>query len=728
VAKLGEGGMGHVYKATDTRLGRTVAIKVSRDEFSERFEREARAVASLNHPNICQLYDVGPNYLVMEFVDGAPVQPPGDAARLLDLASQITEALVAAHAAGIVHRDLKPDNILFTRDGRVKVLDFGLATGGLDAGLAEALVTQAATAVGTTVGTVAYMSPEQARGETVDARSDLWSLGVVLYELATSARPFGGVTAAVVFESILNQAPPQLRDSGTHVPAGLSAIVAKLLEKDRARRYQSAAEVRVDVFRLANPVSDSSRAARPALSIAVLPFVNRSADPDNEYFSDGLTDEIIADLSQIHGLRVISRNSSMQLKGSGKNLGTVASDLGVRYVLEGNVRKAGSAVRVTAELIDPARDEHLWAGKYSGQLEDIFEIQEQISRQIVEALKLKLSPDEDRKLAERPIDNAEAFECFHRARREAYKFTEEGTDRALALIEDALRIVGDNELLYAAMGVVYWQYVNAAVKSGDGYIDKAEECARRIFALNPNSAAGLELMGMVRQAQGRTADAVASFKAALAIKPDSVQALSELGRMYLVAGRDNETRALTQKVLALDPLNAIVRTSVHELDMFVGHMDVVERDAPGELAAMPTFAPMRLAYATLLVHTGQLERALAVLEDAPPESPPSIAWLLCRLLKLGLQGRRDEALASIDAEMLERVRKVEWWSWSLGECYAAIGERELAVDWLENAFARGFMNYPYIARHSRILRTLDDHPRFQALLGKMKVAWEQFQP
>jgi serine/threonine protein kinase len=226
--------MGDVYRATDTRLGRTVAIKVSRDEFSARFEREARAVAALNHPHICQLYDVGPNYLVMEFVDGTPIRPPGDAAQLVALAAQVADALVAAHAAGIVHRDLKPDNVLVTTDGRVKVLDFGLATGG--ASVHDALVTQAATAAGTTVGTVAYMSPEQARGETVDARSDLWSLGIILYELATGARPFSGATTATVFERILNQSVPTLPGSGAHVPAGLSPIVAKLLEKDRARR------------------------------------------------------------------------------------------------------------------------------------------------------------------------------------------------------------------------------------------------------------------------------------------------------------------------------------------------------------------------------------------------------------------------------------------------------------------------------------------------------------
>jgi serine/threonine protein kinase len=318
--------MGDVYRATDTRLGRTVAIKVSRDEFSARFEREARAVAALNHPHICQLYDVGPNYLVMEFVAGAPIWPPGDPAQLVALAAQVADALVAAHAAGIVHRDLKPDNILVTKDGRVKVLDFGLATGG--ASVHDALVTQAATAAGTTVGTVAYMSPEQARGETVDARSDLWSLGIILYELATGARPFRGATTAMMFDGILNQSVPTLPSSGAHVPAGLSPIVAKLLEKDRTRRYLSAADVRADLGRLAQSGTRGTGASRDA-SIVVLPFRNLSPDPENEFFAEGLTEEVIADLSGIGALRVISRSSAMRFKEKDRDLPAIARELNI---------------------------------------------------------------------------------------------------------------------------------------------------------------------------------------------------------------------------------------------------------------------------------------------------------------------------------------------------------------------------------------------------------------
>ena len=264
LAPIGAGGMGEVYKARDTRLDRAVAIKISKDQFSERFEREARAVAALNHPHVCQLYDVGPNYLVMEFVEGVPIRPPDSPEKLLDLAGQIADGLAAAHAAGIVHRDLKPGNILVTRGGQVKILDFGLATvaaGAMEA--TDARPTAPVTESGSTVGTIAYMSPEQARGETVDARSDLWSLGVVLYEMATRLRPFDGATSAVIFEALLGKAPVPVRERNPKVSPELERIIGRLLEKDRETRYQSAADVRADLKRVERDSSGKVAAVTP---------------------------------------------------------------------------------------------------------------------------------------------------------------------------------------------------------------------------------------------------------------------------------------------------------------------------------------------------------------------------------------------------------------------------------------------------------------------------------
>jgi serine/threonine protein kinase len=749
LSAIGRGGMGEVWKARDTRLGREVAIKTLPPEFSEnkdhlaRFRREAQAASALNHPNICVVYDLdeheGHPFIVMELLKGETLKEklergPMAIDQALDVGAQLADGLDAAHTEGIIHRDIKPANIFVTERGIAKLLDFGLARVQVAASPGAPTVDDI-TNSGTVLGTVSYMSPEQARGEELDARSDLFSLGVVFYEMTTGQPAFTGNTTAVIFERLFNKVvdpPTRLNPS---LPRDLDTMIEKLIAKDRGQRMGSAGELRTDIKRLRResdsrntPPSNVRDTDTGKKSIAVLPFKNQSADPENEYFSDGLTDEIITDLSQIKTLRVISQNSSMQFKGSGKDLKTVASDLNVRYVLEGTVRKAANAVRVTVRLIDPALDEHLWAEKYSGKLEDIFEIQEQISRKIVDALKMQLSPQEDKKLAERPIDNVEAFECYHKARREAYKFTEEGADRALELIQRAIDIVGDNELLYAAMGSVYRQYFNAAIKSDDDLIDKAEECARKVFEINPDSAAGHELLGMVRLAQGRTAESVRSFKTALAIRPDSMYALMELGRVYEQTGYYVEGRSMVQKSLAIDPLSAIAKTALICFEMFAGHMDVVDRDGPELLATIPEFPMLRWVCAMSLIHGGHTDKALEVLGAAPAENTPTISGLACLMLELGLKGRRSDAVNCVNPELLERARKVEWWCWTLGETYAAIGESDLAIDWLEVAVERGFINHPYFSKHSQILRKLDDDPRFQKLLRKAQIAWEQFEP
>ena len=503
-APLGSGGMGEVWKALDTNLGREVAIKTLPAEFARntdhlvRFRREARAASALNHPNICVVHELGEHdgqlFIVMELLRGETLRrtvgarpgvrstkrwiwacnwPTAWMPRTAQASSTGTSSLRTSSSPIAVRPScwtsvwLGPRRLHRTTRRR------------------WALPRRARS-----MGTVSYMSPEQARGERLDARSDLFSLGVVFYEMLTGRPAFSGTTSAVIFEQLFNKVVDSPTRLNPRIPKELDRVVHGLLEKDREQRASSARDLKTSIARIRR---DSG--ARPAVqpdgeekSIVVLPFENLSPDPDNEYFSDGLTDEIITDLSQIGSLRVISRSSSMQLKGSSQDLKTIAAQLNVRYVLEGSVRKAGNAVRVTAQLVDPESNRPLWAEKYSGKLEDIFEIQEQISRKIVDALKMRLSPEEDRKLAARPIDNVEAFECYQRARYEIYKFTGDGLDRARELIETAIALVGDNELLYASLGTLYWQYVNAAIKPDDGYIERAEELARKVFSLNPDSA------------------------------------------------------------------------------------------------------------------------------------------------------------------------------------------------------------------------------------------------
>ena len=348
--------MGDVWKARDTRLDRVVAIKCCKQEFSDRFLREARAVASLNHPNICTLYDVGPDHLVMEYIEGLSPRGPLGPAEALRLASGIAAALEAAHAQGITHRDLKPTNILVTSTG-VKLLDFGLAVVNDNAGGAVAETATMLTAAGTIVGTVAYMSPEQTRGEHVDGRSDIFSFGAVLYELVSGRLAFPGSSAAETIAAIIRDEPEAL-----DAPSAFSAIVTRCLRKAPASRFQTMSEVRAALEQATDEHKTTGRAdTKP--SIAVLPFANLSGDPEQEFLADGLTEDIITGLSRVSGLFVIARNSAFASKGHAVAVTLVARDLGVRYVLQGSVRRSGHRVRISAQLVDATTGHHVWADK-----------------------------------------------------------------------------------------------------------------------------------------------------------------------------------------------------------------------------------------------------------------------------------------------------------------------------------------------------------------------------
>ena len=748
LSPLGKGGMGEVYRARDTKLGREVAIKtlpagLSGGEHLARFKREARAASALNHPHICTIYDLCEHgdtpFIVMELLKGDVLSDlllrgPLGLDHALGLSVQLADALEAAHAEGIIHRDIKPANIFVTHRGDAKILDFGVAR--IQPASVEDVQTEAAefvTHAGGVIGTVAYMSPEQARGEPLDSRTDLFSLGVVFYEMMTGRLAFPGPTTAVIFNRILTGVVEPVTSVNPVLPKALDTLFARLLAKERERRHSNARELRGDLQALQRAPQATAASSRPTHeragdkpSIVVLPFENLSADPDNEYFSDGLTDEIITDLSQIRTLRVISRNSSMQLKGAGKDLKALVSELTVRFVLSGSVRRSGSAVRITTQLVDPVKDETLWAEKYSGTVEDIFDIQEQISRRIVDALKMQLSPKEDRKLAERRIDNVKAFECYQRARHETYKFTREGLDQALALIETALDIVGDNELLYAAKGSVHWQYVNAAIRADAHDIEQAEACVTKVFALNPDSGAGHALLGMVRQAQARPVEAVASYIHALAIDPTNMYALGELGRMYGQLGRDRDSAAMMERASREDPLSTIQHHGYLWSALVSGNHGVVLQDAPRVLRSAPEFALVRWDLAVALIQEDRLDEARAVLHAAPGERVPTIAGRLCVFMNLALEGKQAEALTAVGDHLLTCARHVEYWSWLVAECYACLGDRDHALDWLENATRRGFVHYPYLSK-SRTFRSLHGDPRFEDLCRRVKTTWEEMQ-
>lgn len=377
---------------------------------------------------------------------------------------------------------------------------------------------------------------------------------------------------------------------------------------------------------------------------------------------------------------------------------------------------------MTAQLIDALHDEHLWADQYSGTLEDVFDIQAQISRKIVGALKMQLSPHEDRKLAERPLADIRAYECYYRALPDIYSFTEDGLRRAVTLIERALEAVGDSHVLYAALGNIYWQHVNAAITADESYLDKAQDYAGRATALHPDSAAGHAVMGLGHYHRGDRAGAVRNLKRALAIEPNNWLAMAELNRIYLFAGAPSSF----QRVLDIDPLSLVCHGARFLEEMYAGHPERYEEPMRRLLRSHPEFSMMRLWYALSLINRQRSEDARVLLDEAPDEKLPSPGGRLCGFLSHALAGRRREALAAMEP-VLTSARRVEHWSAHVAECYALVDEFDHAIEWLENAIARGFTHYPWLSQHAVTLAKLRVHPRYEPVMQKAKHAWEHFE-
>ncbi|MFC1640290.1 protein kinase, partial [Gemmatimonadota bacterium] len=499
--KIGAGGMATVYLAEDLKHHRPVAVKVLRPELAaslgvERFVREIEIAANLTHPHILGLHDSGEAdgflYYVMPFIEGESLRERlereqklsvPDAVRITD---QVASALSHAHDRGLVHRDIKPENILLAGDQAI-VADFGIARA------VEAAGGERLTGTGIAVGTPAYMSPEQAAGDkNVDGRSDVYALGCVVYEMVSGRTPFEAPTPQALLAKHVVDTAPSLHTLDPNIPLFVERAVSRALAKEPARRFDTPND-------LAATLVSQTVVAPEGKSIVVLPFQNLSPDPDQAYFSDGLTEEVIADLSKVRALRVISRTSAMLLKGSQKDVPTIARELNVRYVLEGSVRWAGSNLRITAQLIEAATDAHLWAEKYTGTLEDVFDLQEQLSRSIVDALKVTLTPDEDRYLASRDIPDAEAYALYIRARQEMVKLTEESLNLAEQLLERALARTGPNAFLLATAAEVVYAFQDTGFRPAAETLDRGDALATRALELDPNLAEAHIAMGLIAQ-------------------------------------------------------------------------------------------------------------------------------------------------------------------------------------------------------------------------------------
>ncbi len=738
VSELGSGGMGIVYRARDPRLERDVAIKLLPPHLTgdpaanQRFRQEAQAASALDHPNICTIHEIdqtpdGRLFLVMACYEGETLREriargPLGLDDAIDIVRQAGEGLAEAHRAGITHRDIKPANLLVTTTGAVKILDFGVAklTGG-----------EAVTQTGTTVGTMAYMSPEQARGLEVDHRTDIWSLGAVLHEMLTGQAPFRGDNVMAVCHAILEHDPPSLPASSS--PA--EGLVARALSKDRAERYQSMTELLDALKRLRSPdaLTVAATTGPTLLAIAVLPFTNMSTDPEQEYFSDGLTDEIIADLSQIRDLRVTSRTSVMQLKGARKDLKTIGRDLNVRYLLEGSVRKAGNSLRITAQLIDATTDAHLWAEKYSGTLDDVFDIQERVSRAIVEGLKVRLSPDEDRALAERPIANLTAYEYFLRARNDIWRFRVDAIDRAMDLIDRGLEITGENEQFYALKSFAHQTYVNMLSRPPEQFaaiLEEAERCAVKALAINPRSSMAHYARAWCYQQSGRPREAIRHFQRAVGLDRNLPDANLLLGYMLAATGSDpDSSRRLLAAARDLDPLNPNCQMAPGILHLFNGDLQAAV-DSTRALLRSHTDLPDWIVWWTAWVHVlkGDLDDALRFTDSFARDNPGHVMADLLSFLACAWRGERQRALAAVTP----RWELAAWWDdlyslWT-AEAYALIGSHDHAFTWLEHAVDYGIANVRFLGEHDPFLRSLRSDVRFAAVMARARQIAESIGP
>jgi eukaryotic-like serine/threonine-protein kinase len=703
--------MGEVYKATDTRLGRTVAIKTLKSEHRGRLDREARAIAALNHPNICQLYDVGPNYLVMEFIDGTPLRGPLPLHQALQYAVQICDALGAAHKKNITHRDLKPSNILVTASG-VKLLDFGLAKVELgnmgtsngrpnpDGTTRSVDLTEA----GTILGTTAYMAPEQAKGQEADTRSDVFSFGLVLYEMLSGRQAFSRGSAMETMVAIVHDDPAFLE-----VQRKLSAIITRCLHTQPRDRYQTMDEVRTALEHAALEEKTKSPAAGTS-SIAVLPFANIGADKENEYFSDGLAEEILNLLAKIPGLKVIARTSSFAFRGRELDIRKIAKTLGVNNVLEGSVRRAGGRLRVIAQLIHAADGTHLWSERYDRDMTDVFAIQDEIGQAISEALQLRLAP------RAHPV-NIEAYQHYLKGQYYRVRYTPESLVKAKECFEQALAIDPNYSLAYNGLAAYYYVLPGVDIKSARDVLPLAKSAAEKALAIDPAQSEARSVLAAAAASfdyDWKTADT--HFRRAMAAEPVPPLVRHRFALYYLVPrGRIPDAVEQSRLALETDPLSMVlhfgVATSMYLAKQYRESIEQARRALEIDSNSYLLWGVMGVAQ----LGSGATQEAIASLERAAELAP----WY-----KIGIGSLAAAYHLAGDRESKERAAKL---AGQLGQTfgaalyYAASGEVDAMFGVLDLAYQRRDRSLLIIPT----LPLLDPYRadlRFQTLLQQMNLA------
>jgi TolB-like protein/tRNA A-37 threonylcarbamoyl transferase component Bud32 len=801
LAPLGAGGMGEVYRARDSKLGRDVAIKVlpeavARDpERLARFEREARSLAALNHPGIVTIYAVEESgdtrFLAMELVEGQSLDtaiarggfslPP-----FFDVAVPLAEALSAAHERGIVHRDLKPANVMITREGRVKVLDFGLAKleaadSGPNATDIETASRAELTGEGKVFGTVAYMSPEQARGGRIDARSDVFSLGVVLYQMLTGERPFKGSASADLISSILRDQPPPVTEVRSDLPPHLSRILRRCLEKDPRDRYQTSRDVYNELKDLRAETSSAPKSEpaviRPASgpvapvgasapwrrrawagglaallllamlyaarrfgllhgparapeagsesrairSIAVLPLDNYSGDATQDYFAEGMTDELTADLATISHLRVISRGSAMQFKGKNRPpTPEIARALNVDAVVEGSVHRAGDKVRITAQLIDARADRHLWAKSFERSSRDVLALQDELASAIAREIHVQLTPDEQSRLGTARRVNPEAYDAYLKGRYFFNRPSDENLTKAITLFEEAIKLDPNSAPAYSGVSDAYlWAGYNEGVWTASEARPKAKGAAEKAIELDEGSAeAHTSLANFKLWYEYDWAGAEAEFRRALALNPNYAYAHDQFGVGLAMQGRFHEAIAEGQRGSELDPLSPQFPLDAAFGLAFQGQYraarDLVKKAA--ELDSTLFFVPF--TGGVIDIQEGKVRDAIPKFRKAQAMGSPAFvsAWLA---YVYGASGDRAGATAALE-DLKKNSLRGSPTPFNMALVSVGLGDRERAMDYLEEAYASDSQWLGWI-KNDKTFASLRSESRFAALLKKLKL-------